>query len=86
MDKRRRDKQRARCPDFSARVDYRGRSYIACGGYHWEYPDSSGRESQYRTCCCGCYEQCSFYKAMEENQHDDAGKHGNERTHDTGGV
>lgn len=66
MEKRRQDIRPSRCPRFCSRIDYKGRSYIRCGGKDWRYPGSSVRESQYRERCCGCYEQCELYKEMEE--------------------
>ncbi len=64
--------QRARCPCFKARMDYKGSSYIQCNGHNYRYPDSGTRESQYRTCCCGGYEQCQLYRERRKN-HDNAG-------------
>lgn len=65
MEKRRQNVQRARCPLFGARIDYKGRSYIRCGGKDYRYQDSSARESQYRSRCCECFEQCNLYKKLE---------------------
>lgn len=65
--------ERARCPCFMARTDYKGSSYIHCNGSNYRYPDSSARESQYRTRCCGNYEQCELYQGYGGNDHDHAG-------------
>lgn len=66
MEKRRQDVQPSRCPLFGARIDYKGRSYIRCGGKDYRFQSSSERESQYRNSCCGCFEQCDLYRKMEE--------------------
>ena len=66
--------QRARCPCFTARTDYKGGSYIRCGGHNYRYRDSSEREGQYRARCCGDYQQCELFINGGMN-HDDAGSH-----------
>ncbi|MBR2664823.1 MAG: hypothetical protein IKE25_14010 [Clostridia bacterium] len=58
---RRLECQRAACPRFSERVDYRGRSYIRCGGRNWGYPSKEARDRQYRLFCCGYCRQCRLY-------------------------
>lgn len=65
MENRRQDVQQARCPLFGARIDYKGRSYIRCGGRDYRYQDSSARERQYRERCCGCYQNCELKTKME---------------------
>ena len=35
MEKKRPPIQRARCPYFTARTDYKGCSYIRCGGHNY---------------------------------------------------
>lgn len=67
------DAMRPSCPAFKARTDYRGSSYIKCGGKNWRFTDSSTRESQYRACCCGNYAQCEIYRIIGGKDHDDAG-------------
>ena len=73
MEKKRQPAQRARCPCFKARTDYKGKSYIHCGGKNYRYQDSNARESQYRTYCCGSFESCELYKENGGMNHDHAG-------------
>jgi|P1105metagenome_2_1110788.scaffolds.fasta_scaffold01059_21 hypothetical protein len=73
MEKNRPPIQRARCPCFMARTDYKRSSYIRCCGHNYRYQDSSARESQYRARCCGDYEQCELYQENGGIKHDNAG-------------
>ena len=56
--------QRARCPCFRDRADFRAKFYIHCRGCSLRYVTSDARESQYRTRCCGDYETCAIYQVL----------------------
>ena len=56
---------RASCPHFRARVDWRGRCYIQCGGRTWRFESGGERESQYRTRCCGDWARCEMAQKDE---------------------
>lgn len=53
---------RARCPDFQARTDYKGKSYIQCGWKTMRFPNKAVRDDWYTICCCRRYRDCKVYK------------------------
>lgn len=53
--------ERAKCPCFRARVDYKGRSYIQCCGSGYRFRNPEERDRQYRLYCCCYYRQCNIY-------------------------
>lgn len=59
--------QRARCPDFQARTDYKGRRYIQCGGRAMRFPEKAVRDTWYKYCCCGNYKDCKIFKGGQSH-------------------
>lgn len=51
------DGMRAVCPRFKDRVDWKGESYIRCGGRAYRFVTRATRDAQYKDNCCK--ERCS---------------------------
>ena len=54
--------QRARCPCFLARTDYKKGRYIQCSGTFWRFRDTEARDEHYRGCCCGALRECGIFE------------------------
>lgn len=64
-------KQRAQCPYFCHRVNYKGVASIGCGlgeriRLARDYGTPDERDSYYQDYCCDNYKWCLYYKAVAQ--------------------
>lgn len=70
--KREGGEQRAKCPCFLARTDYKRGRYIQCSGKFWRFKNAELRDAHYKGYCCESYTECIIYRERRI-QHGSAG-------------